>query len=192
MSLALVNGPTTEPITLAEAKQHLRLGEDVLDDDELIAGLIRAAREYCEKETNRAFFTQTWRLSLDRFPLDDVIELPRPPIASVEQVAYIDESGVQTPYTDYTLDTDHAPPRLIRNYGLCWPSTRCQRNAVMIMFIAGADDVADVPESIKQAMKLLIGHWYENREAVVTGTISTALQMTVDALLDVKRVGVLV
>lgn len=139
-----------------------------------ISALIMAARDYVENFTRRALLEQTWRLTLDAFPAEDEIELPRPNLLSVESVTYIDTDGASQPLatTEYEADTATLPGRIRLKYEKSWPSTRAQANAVTITFKAGyGASAASVPEAIRAAIKLLIGDWFHNRRAAITGTI---------------------
>lgn len=182
MSLKVITPPASEPVTLAEAKLHLRV--DGTTEDALISSLIVAARQGAEHLTDRALMTQTLELSLDGFP--SVIKLPRPPLVSVTSVKYVDQAGAEQTLvsTDYQLDAASEPARLMPAYGETWPTTRNQVNAVTIRYQAG---YTTVPDQIKSWMLLRIGMLYANRESVATG-ISVAQVPYVDRLLDAYRV----
>lgn len=181
MSLKLITAPTAEPVSLAEAKLHLRV--DHADDDTLISSLIVAARQSAEHITGRALMPQTWELALDAF--DSVICLPKPPFVSVTSVKYTDSNGVLQTLDPaaYSVDSYSEPARLIPVYGGSWPSTRSQPNAVLIRYQAGYADAAAVPQEIKSWMLLKIGALYANRESVAVG-VSVAEVPHVDRLLD--------
>jgi len=175
-----------EPLTLAEVRQHLRLPVDVVED-ELLLGLIRTARVYCENITRRALAEQALEMGLDNFPAGSkAIILPCPPLVSVTEIAYRDSTGVETillPETAYVVDTDREPGRVMPVYGTCWPVfTPFTTSAVRIRFVAGYENL---PATIRHAMLLLIGHWYENREA--TGSVKDEVAFSVNALLSVYR-----
>ncbi len=162
----LVTAPAAEPITLAEAKAHLRV--DGSDDDTLIASLIGAARRHVEDLTGRALITQTWRLSWDdQFPAE--IRLPKGSLQSVDEIAYIDTAGA-TQILDpsaYQVDADSEPGRVVPVYGASWPVARSQPAAVTVDWTCGYGDAADdVPAPIKAAMLLLIGTLYRDREGL--------------------------
>lgn len=189
MALVLTQAPATEPLTLAEAKLHMRV--EVADDDSLITSLITAARQWCEAFQGRAYITQTWQLWLDAWPEGDEIRLPRPPLQSVVTVKYYGADGAEyvMPAADYLVDTKSEPGRLVLGYGKTWPSVTLRpASAIAIEFVAGYGAVSAVPEKVKQAMKLLVAHWYEHREAVLTGSISKELEFAVGALLWQERV----
>lgn len=150
----------TEPITLAEAKLHLRVDDTA--EDSLITAMISAARETCEDRTEGTVPVTGWRLTLDTFP--DAIKLPRPPIASVESVKYIDTAGVQQTLSpmDYVVDTVSSPGYIVPAFGKAWPATRDQINAVTVEYTAGS---AAAPHALKAWMLLAIGEMFTNREA---------------------------
>lgn len=185
--LAVVTPPAEEPLTLAEAKAHLRV--DGSDQDPLIAALIGVAREHAEAITRRALVTQTLRLTLDCFAGWD-IELPRAPLRSVTSIQYVDTDGATQTLSSaiYRVDAAAEPGRITPAFGEVWPATRAVTGAVIITFVAGFGAAAAVPQTIKQAMLLAIGHWYEHAEEVITGTIVASTPMGFDALLWPNRV----
>lgn len=187
MSLTLVTAPTVEPVTLAEAKTHLRV--DGTDDDTLISALITAAREHVDGRDGwlgRALCTQTWDCHYDTFPDDGLLYLPLAPVQSVTSVKYIDPDGVQQTFSsdNYALGADlDWSPRVILGWDKSWPSIRAVPEAVTVRVVAG---YASVPRPICQALLLLIGHWHEHREAVMEGTFRE-VPTTVSALLTPYR-----
>ncbi|NSW92315.1 MAG: phage head-tail connector protein [Firmicutes bacterium] len=188
MALKLITPPSIEPITLEEAKAHIRV--DGADEDILITSLITTAREYCESFQNRAYITQVWELILDAFPASP-FNIPRPPLQSVDSIKYTDSDGLETTFdsTNYIVDTDSEPGRVALATGIVWPSMTLKSiGGVKIRFTAGYGDAAAVPMMIKQAMLLLIGHWYENREASFIGHVSREIEFAVHALLWPERV----
>lgn len=201
MSLFLVTAPAVEPLTLAQAKEHLRVDESIHDEDGLIEGLIVAAREYAETFTHRALITQTWDLKLDGFPWTSqfaalgtlAIELPKPPVQSITSVTYIDFAGVTQTWSAALYDTDlpsgpmASRARLQPAYQQIYPVTRYVPNAATVRFVAGygANGYA-VPGSIVAAMKILIASWYDaGRMAIDVGLRAAAIEvpMTAHALL---------
>ena len=157
--------PTVEPITLTEAKLNLRVDCDA--DDDLITALIVAARQWCEDYENRAYITQTITMALDWLPRR--IILPKPKLQLVTSVKYIDDAGDQQTLSsdEYDVDIIREPGQIVRSFNGTYPSVRNQVNAVEIIFVAGYGAAAsDVPQKTKQAIYLLVTHWYENRIAV--------------------------
>lgn len=191
MPLKRTSAPAKEPVTLDMAKAHIRV--DGGEEDAYIEQILKTAREWCEDFQRRAYVTQTWRLTLDEFPACGELELPRPPLASVTSITYLDTNGdSQTLATSvYAVDTDADPGRVYLKYNQTWPSTRAIQNAVTITYVAGygADD-SHVPAAMKQAILLLVGHWFENREDVVSGSLPKHIDMGVKALLWPNRVNV--
>ena len=171
MGLKLVTPPSIEPVTLAEAKAHLRLDTDT--DDAYVSALIVAARERVELFLQRALITQGFEYTLDQFPAKSFIDLPRPPLRSVEWVKYIDTSGNQQtlPSETYVVDaSSNEMGRVALAWNQFWPITRWPINSVVIRFIAGYGDKAeDVPQAIRHGALIEISSLYENREDIVIG-----------------------
>jgi uncharacterized phiE125 gp8 family phage protein len=171
MSARLLIPPAIEPITLPEAKAHLRIDSD--HEDALIAGKIRAAREQAEERTRRALITQTWQYTLPAFPVCRRIDLPRPPLQSVESIHYYTEDG-----TEHALDSSSylavtAPllGAVVLAPAAEWPTATLRPyEGVVITYVAGyGDGAGDVPESIREWMLMHVGESYERRETVTIG-----------------------
>lgn len=189
MRVRTIIAPTVEPVSLSDAKVHLRV--DHADEDALISACIKAAREQAETITGRTLITTTLLLTLDAWPDSVAIELPRGPVQSVSAVAYVDVDGtVQTLLgTAYALDNagDDSPHYLLPAYGTAWPAARDTANAVTVTYVAGYGAAgSSVPGPVRQWLLLALGEMYAHREATVTGTISTRLAF-VDRLLDCAR-----
>lgn len=183
MPYILVTPPSAEPVSLAEAKLHLRV--DITDDDALITALIVAARQFAEMRTQRQFITAQWKLVLDAFP--SKILLDKSPIASVQSIQYLDMAGVlQTvPPADYVFENSSEPSRIAPIFGKIWPIPVPQIGAVQINFTSGYGNAAAVPEGIKSWMKIRIGSLYENRSEVDVIPNGQLVELPfVDRLLD--------
>ena len=173
--------PAEEPLTLPEAKLHLRVGSDFVKEDGLINGLIVGSRQAFQKQIGRQLITATWQVFLDRFPRFDrePVEIPKPPLQSVTSVQYLDSSGALQTWsnTKYTVEAFAGPEAergvLFPNFDEQYPITRRIPNAVTIEYVAGYGLAAAVPYEIKQALFAWIGHHYEHREKVVVGTIAS-------------------
>ena len=191
MSLSLITAPTEAPITLAEAKLHLRV--DSTDEDTLIESLIDAAVGACEHELGRALMPQVWEVTLDAFPRATngaAIELAMPPVRSVASVKYVRDSDgavVTVAGTDYTLDAALVPGWVLPVYGKTWPTdARAEAGAVRVQINCGWANAAAVPAPIKAWLLLAVGQMYRHREA---GAEARAVQHEfVRGLLDRWRV----
>lgn len=183
MKYLIATAPSTEPVTLADVKLHLRtITGDTTEDAAIITPLITAAREYCENYTGRALAAQTIEAYPEAF--ESVIRLPCPPIVSVASVKYTDDTGIETTMSnsDYTVDTVGGSIvfKTIPSF------TPAAANPIKITYSAG---YTTLPKTIRQAMLLLIGHWYSNREAVVVGPYeSTEIDLAVKHLLNQYKV----
>lgn len=187
MGLVVTTAPATEPLSLDEAKDHLRV--DIADHDTRITALIVSARECVERVTGRALITQTLTLTLDAFPCDG-IELPRAPVSSITSVTYKDTSGAtQTLDTAaYQYDLSDVTPRIVPAPGYVWPSTEYGRlAAVTVVYVAGYGAASAVPASLKHAMRLIIGTLFAFGEDVISGTIVNEIPTSAALLMSRYR-----
>lgn len=164
MILKLATAPAEEPITLAEAKTHLRVDHN--DENDLITRLLRAARLSCEKIARRAFVTQTWDLYLHTWPAGNRIELPLPPLQSVTSVSYITASDETLTMVagDYFVDNVSEPGGVLCKAGVSWPSAALRpAAAIAVRFVAGYGLAVAVPDDYKAALLLALGAMYERR-----------------------------
>lgn len=204
-SPTLVTGPVVEPISLAEAKMHLRIDDlspDLTPDNILISALIVASRQWAEDFQNRAYITQEWDLFLDRFPRRErYIEIPRAPLMAIESLSYYDGTATQTvsfldpsgtallETDDYIVDTASEPGRLCLKNASSWPVALRQAKSVQIRFLAGYGDAgANVPEEIKAAIKLKLSDLYENRGDSDSAFVESTREKAVKALLWPRRI----
>jgi uncharacterized phiE125 gp8 family phage protein len=185
--LRVTTPPTAEPLSLSEARAHLRV--DSFDDDGTLAGFILAARQHIESICGLALCTQTFTMTLDDFPIGEPIKLPRAPVQSVAAVRYYNDAGSLLTWSSSEWETDvrSEPARLRPRDGFKWPSVADKLGAVEIEFVAGYGGPELVPQPVMHAMRLLVGHFYENREAVNVGNMVTELPLAVDALLRPYR-----
>jgi uncharacterized phiE125 gp8 family phage protein len=193
--LKTITKPTTLPTTLAEMKMHLRVTNTL--ENAYITALIGAARDWAETFTRRTFVKTTYKMSLDRFP-NCPFYLPRSPLISIDSIKYLDEDNVEQTVAGTVYgsdDADSIPVRVFLKSEQSWPTDVLnQLSAVSVTFSTGyaadtAEDVlADVPKGIVAAINLLVGHWYENREEVVTGVTASTVPGTVERLLWSYRI----
>lgn len=187
--LTIVAAPAAEPLSTADAKTQLRV--DTSADDSFIDVLVQVARERVELEARRALITQTLKLTLDRWPAHGVFELPRPPLQSVTSLDYIDSDGNSTAWGSSNYIVDTTANQLVVKSNVSYPSVTLQRRAgISITYVAGYGNAeTDVPERYIHAVRLLIGHYYENRESVVIGQGVVSLQLpdAVKNLIQIDR-----
>ncbi len=188
MATTLLVGPIVEPITLADAKAHLRV--DSSAEDALIQSLIMASRLHIEAALDLALITQTWRFQLDRWPRARSLNLPLRPVQSLTAVKVFDADDESEALTTaaFILDGTASPARLILSGRASLPLPGRAANGIEIDFVAGYGDApADVPQPICQALLLLTAHWYENREPVEIGAAATVIPSPVSDLLSPYR-----
>lgn len=162
---------TVPVVTTAEAKQHMRV--DLPDDDDLIDNLVQAATNTVENLTGRSLLEQTWKWLLDVFPGKNELLIPRARVISVASLKSTDQADVQTLFAaaNYIVDIDSEPGRLVKRIGVSWPANGGLReaNAVEMIFKAGYGNTsATVPRDLRQAVLMLAGHFYENRETTIS------------------------
>ncbi len=210
---SIVTEPESEPLAPGEVQQHLLTeGCSCAGEEAQKNALITVARQHVEQYTQRVLLETVMRLSLDQYPLgnrwgscgdiewyrgssslnrDRIIYLTRGPIQSVESITYVDTNGAtQTLATSkYQTDLISTPSRIAEAYNESWPDTRTEAlNAVVVNFTAGYADAASVPAPFKHAMLLLVGHYWQNREAAIAGQLYD-IPFGVRCLLDPYRIG---
>ena len=182
------------PITTDDAKEHLRIVDNT-DDDDYVDALIDAATTWCEDFCDRTFADKAYTVAFDDF-FGTRIELPRPPVrlnavssGATVTISYVDTAGATQTLTwaqsgtqDFRLDRDHVPALVYPLYLGVWPSVRLDDKSVQITYLAGYGGHAHVPTPAKHAIKMLVGHWYANREAV--GNAGQNVPLGVPALLE--------
>jgi len=182
--------PATEPVTLQEAKNQLRLFHN--DEDTIIGSYIKAARQYCEEVQNRAYISQDILYTINHWPSRPRILLPRPPLIEVFSIYYFDRENVPNPVDPaiYEVDADSEPAVIMLNENETWPTEPLRPyNAIKITYRAGYGAADDVPFTVKQAIMFLVAHYYENREEVAArGHIPQIMPMAARHLLNMDRV----
>lgn len=185
MGLETLTGPAAEPLTLAEAKAHLRVDHD--DEDAVITALIAAARARVEAYGGLRLITQTVRLTLDAFPVGGrPIWLPVWPVQSVDSVGYTESDGTAATLAParWQLVRSGKPARLAPAYLEVWPIARLWYDSVTVEMTAGfGDAAADLPADLVSAVKLVLGTLYEHREDVLAGATVGALPLTAETLI---------
>lgn len=185
--------PVGHPLALADAKLHLRIETGDTWQDDQIDLLCAAVHRKLENELGYPVLRQTRRTDLNGFPIDPCTDRAiwlgggdNPAIASL---TYYDAAGVSQSLTgsDYVLDAVSRPALILPAPGTVWPACQRRPGAVAITWTAGWANAAAVPEDLVHAQKLLLGHWFENREAVLAGTIATTLPLGWDECLEQHR-----
>lgn len=196
--------PASEPITVAEVKAQLRLSTSA-DDTLITSTIIPGVRDFAERHTMTAIPQRTFTAVYDNIHRKGVanvgwfdgtregsitetmvlrkLEIPLPPLVSVEAVRTYNRAGTSSVFSSssYYLDTYAEPGALVLKDGYTWPVDLRDVNAVEIDFTAGYDTV---PPMLKIAMLQIAAHWYENRELFEIGTILARVPISAMAILD--------
>jgi uncharacterized phiE125 gp8 family phage protein len=186
MPASLFTAPVAFPVNLALVKQALQIAPDATDEDTLLASVILpTAVQRAQIATRRAFITQTWDWTIDRFPpREPFIELPWPPLQEVVSITYLDPQLVwQTwPADEYRVEPFTGPTcargRIVLPFGGVWPVPVSQPGCIAIRFIAGyGDDGSTVPPALIASMLADAGTLYEEsvRRSMVTGQRAAAI-----------------
>ena len=193
MSIIRITEPTSNCVTVAEAKEFSRIRASTVEDT-LIESFLNAAESYAENYMKRSIMLQQWRLRIDSIPVDDTIELPRGPISSVatavSNFSYYDSTNGTNamPSTSYTVYPDYIVPRIRKAYDASWPTDiRNHEDSVNIEYWTGYPDKASVPDDIKTWIKLRCASYFENRESVMVGSgnyVNVIPRDFIDGLLD--------
>lgn len=172
-----------DPVDIATAKRQCRIEDEVSTEDALVGVYLKAATAWVEDYTGRCLVSQTRQASMCGFPRR--IYLPHgAPSAAIVSVKYYDTSNAQQTLSSsvYSLVQFSEPACLTLVDGQVWPSTFTRDDAVVVEYTAGASSPEDVPAALVQAVLLLVGHWYENREQAIAGTIISNIPFAVEAL----------
>lgn len=199
--LKLITAPSVEPLTTTEAKDFARIGTTA--DDTLVDNLVKAARLQVEHYLGRSLVNTVWDLFIDAAPqpadrrsftsdvypvygLPAIVELSRSPVSAVASVNVTNDAGTESAVatTVYYTDLNREPARVILKEDQSWPDHRDHGSSMRIRYTAGYGSAAsDIPEAIRVAIRQLVATYYEHREQIIVGTISSKLPTIVEALL---------
>ena len=187
--------PATEPITLAEMRSHLGITQATdTSRDNIITGRIISARQWSEHYTRTAYITQTWTGYAVDFPYKPEtchrISL-KAPLVSVTSVKYLDENGIQQTLDPSKYLVDLVTACIVPAYNQSWPTVRAQLNSVQVEYVSGYGNAAAVPESIKDAVRFIVGQWevfQSSMEGVMRPfTIPNAAKQLLDNYIDCRE-----
>lgn len=182
MQLTNITASIVEPVSLSDAKEHLRV--DHSEDDAYIADKITVARQTAENITGRIIAAQQFRARFDCFPA--AIALPRVELITVDSFQYVDTDGATQTQAAYAIRKDTVSAKLIPAYNTSWPSTEAGYDKVTVEFTAGYENDS-VPSDIQAAIKMIVGELYMNREDSITGVSVAATSLPSKSLLNPYR-----
>jgi len=194
-TISVSSSTQAEALSLREIKDHLRIGLDETDHDEVLKGLRVSARQRAEAITNRKYNRETWRSYYDDWPRndEDAFNMPYPPLVSVASsgIYFTNSTGDSTTVgsTAWAVDIASMPGRVVLDYNESeWTTeTLHNNNPIAIDFVCGYQSTA-VPQSVKNAMLLMVGHWFENREDSIVGQTIVEIPQGAESLLSPYKV----
>lgn len=162
IGLNQTTAPAAEPVKVSELKTWLGYGAS--DQDTQLTNLLEAARQWVEEYLRRQLITATWTLKLDHFPANEM-DLPYPPLQSVTSITYTAVGGESTVLSASLYDVSTASARIAPAYNQSWPSVQLDLEPLSIVYVAGyGDSSSDVPETIRQAILMIAGGWWQQMQ----------------------------
>ncbi|HUL88440.1 MAG TPA: head-tail connector protein [Pseudolabrys sp.] len=185
MSSILLTEPAVEPLSVEEAKTFLRVEHS--DDDEVIRALVAGARMHVEAQARIALVTQRWRLTFDRWPHHGRIAVKPGPLRSLDAVRVYDLQGHPQSVDTQAFVPDFGASTLAFMPWMLSVPGRIAAGIELDVTIGFGDAATDVPEPLRQALRLLVAHWYENRGLVGAANESLVLPASLAALIAPYR-----
>jgi uncharacterized phiE125 gp8 family phage protein len=188
--LTVATPPAAMPVLVEAARRNSRY--DTTDEDTRFTELIAAATDYVQKQTDTALITQTLAWKMDKFPsCSKWLYLPVWPVQSVSSITYKDQDNATQTISSGSIvlrSQANGRGRIALADWAAWPACRDTPDCVTIQFVAGfGSTTANVPDAFKQAILLLVSHWFENREAVLVGVGSKEVEFSVQSLIETLR-----
>ena len=186
MKTALKTAPTGYPVSIKEAKEHLRLEIGDTYQDDYLETLIQAATKNAEMICKRRLITQTWYYYLEQWPCENYITIPFGQLQSVTSIKYKETDASESTWTasEYIVETTSDPGRVVLDYGESYPGEALYpSNPITIEYVCGYGTSSSVPAGIKHAMKVMMSDTFENRESEITGMSAVTSLPTIRNLL---------
>lgn len=156
--------PTSEPVTVAEAKKHVEILDSDTTHDNAMSEFIKSAREQLEHDTGYTLMSQTYTQSFHSFPVEGFFYLKVRPVQSVTSITYYDSSNAQQTLATTVYGVDTARRMIYLKYNQSWPSITQQHNGIVVTMVGGYSSADAVPSLLKQAILLQVGKWFEHRD----------------------------
>jgi len=186
MILQQTTYPSALPITLRSIKDHLAIESDETAFDDMLSDYIRSAAAYLQAECHISLISTTYVAYWDNWPDSEIIKVPLWPVSSITSLKYLDSAGAETTISGVQSDLISCPCRVrLSASSTSWPILQDDTlNRVRLTFVAGyGSDALSVPDMVKHAIKMLVAHWFRNRETVLVGSISKDLEHATNSLI---------
>jgi hypothetical protein len=204
MYLEKITDPAFTSVTLARMRANSNIPSG--QDEDFLTEALKSAEDYVERQLECTIGLAAWRLTLDSFPQQgesqnqfnqvlahnqpidwkaNAILIPLWPVRAVTALTYTAVDGTTTtlPLSQIVQPVGNDRYHLRLKKGCYWPDTDESPNAIAITFNAGWPTQSAIPGTLTQAIRMLVSHFYENREAVMTGTISKEVELGVQSML---------
>lgn len=188
-SFSLIEAASEEPVSLEELKAQARIESD--EEDDLLEGLLIAARQWVEAYTGRALLKQAWRLWLDEMPDTDCLLLPKAPLIEVSAMTVFgnDDSSIVWDEANYFVDTASEPGRVVLRSDGAWPEPTRTANGISVDYFVGYGEAStDVPEALRRGILQIAAFWYEHRGDAMQEGLSASVPLLACSLLQPYRI----
>tara|TARA_Y100000310_G_scaffold318172_1_gene371904 strand:- start:47 stop:640 length:594 start_codon:yes stop_codon:yes gene_type:complete len=187
-----ITGPINPAVSVDDCKLDLRIESSFTLDDDLILSYINASSKLASEITGRKLISETIKYSIESAESNGGVTLPFNPVSSVTEIQYFDTDNVSQALdvNDFYLYNFDDKSVLCPKEGIVWPTVNDRRDAINITFVAGYGlNSSDIPVTITRAIRLLVTHYYENRNNSVLGMSVTEIPFSIETLLNTERVG---
>lgn len=175
----------TPVVSLSDLKKHVAIDITETYYDDMLQSMEQAAVGYLQSKSRLILRDSSYEIFCNEFPTGaDPLYIPLWPVRSVTDISYTDQNGANAVITDAQKILSTPPAAMYPAVDTEWPMVQDgNRQAVTFSATVGYFNTAAIPATVKHAIKMLVAHWFRNRETVLVGSISKELEKAVDALM---------
>lgn len=176
---------TSAVVSLVDLKKHVAIDLSETYYDDMLQSMEQAAVAYIESRARIILRNSSYEIFCDQFPdARNPLYIPLWPVRSVTDITYTDASGSVVVITNQQKSLNTQPAAMYPAVDTEWPTSQeDNRQSVTFSATVGYANNASVPAMVKHAIKMLVAHWFRNRETVLVGSISKELEKAVDSLM---------